>query len=496
MKSHRTKVLCRSLTALAAVGLVSCGGGSNGTSSSTTDGGGGGATDAHSSGPDGSTDSSSGGGGSDAPSNDSSSSSDGAPFINGDVCGAPSGKVAWMQSIPAPSSTLNLQGIAFGPTSDAIVSDQSGTSYEQHRWDEKGAVVSLHQDPIGSYAGPISTSNLFVDAQNNLFYGLLLTGMTEGANSSAELTFTKLAPNGTVVSTDPHTNSMTTASGAPRVLVFDAGGDSGGGLHSAVTMADPQYFSAGVYCYASNGSFEGISAPGVTATMEARDFEWPNADSGMYITRRLTTDLDLGCGNQTVPAAGGMLLAQVDTGGNCVWNKLLALPTAAIEANDFRLGADGSLALAVVYTGTIDFGGGSLTSAGTSSLGVAHYDAKGTLLWSKSFGGNGSSFTLGSLGVNASGILMVEAGYAGAVNLGGGALPTGADTFIAVFDTKGNLQWNEPVTVGTEGDLMAAIGKCGVAVATNSPSVDLGSGPLSTVSSPAPPTIGVAALGL
>jgi hypothetical protein len=424
---------------------------------------------------------------------------DSPKLVNGDVCGAPSGSVAWMDSISATSSTLTLSDVVFGPTSDVVVADQSGASYEQHRWDETGSPVSVHQDALGSYAGPFSASNLFVDASNNLFYGTLMTGLADGTSSGAELTFTRLGPNGTVLSTDPHMASMSTSKGAPTVLVFDAGGDSGGGLHSAFTLGGPQYFTPGVYCYGSDGSFSGISAPAVTATMGARDFEWPNAAVGLYVAKRVTSSLNLGCGSLTVPSAGATVLAQLDTDGNCIWNKLLTLPTETVLANDFRLGADGSLAMAVVYDGTIDFGGGTLTSQGTSSIAVAHFDSKGNVLFSNTFGGAGSSSTMGSLGVNADGALMLSAGYKGSVDLGAGALPKGDDTFVAVFDTTGSLKWAKTVTVGTTGKLVAAIGACGVAVATNSPSVNLGAGPLSKPSMPSssgPPSIGVAALGL
>src|SRR5258708_5976229 len=173
---------------------------------------------------------------------------------------------------------------------------------------------------MGSYTGPLWTSTLFVDAQNSLFYGMLLTGFTQGSNSGAELTFTKVAPNGTALFVDPHTNSLPAANGAPQLLVFGAGGDSGGGLHGAVTMADPQYFSAGVYCYGSNGSFSGISAATFTATLAARDFEWPNPDAGLFVSKRVTSDIDLGCGNLVVPAGGAMVLAKLDSGGGCLWN--------------------------------------------------------------------------------------------------------------------------------------------------------------------------------
>jgi hypothetical protein len=68
------------------------------------------------------------------------------------------------------------------------------------------------------------------------------------------------------------------------------------------------------------------------------------------------------------------------------------------------------------------------------------------------------------------------------------------DTFLALLDAAGNLRWDKPVTVGSSGALIAASAPCGLALATNSTTVDLGAGPLSTATAPSPPTIGVAAI--
>jgi hypothetical protein len=414
-----------------------------------------------------------------------------------DDCSASSGMLAWVASIPATSSTLILSDVVVGPTNDVIVSDQSGTTYEQHRWSESGAVVSVHQDPIGTYVGQLWTSNLTVDANNYLFYGMLRTGLPMGTSSQAQLVFTQLSPAGTANFTDATEGAAPTSDGDPSVLVFDTGFDSGGGLHGAYVMGtSPQNFGPGVYCYGSTGSFSGISATSPTNTLAATDFEWPNASVGLYMSKVVTASANLGCGSFTVPSGGGVVIAQLDGGGSCIWNQLLTIPTAATKGYNFRLGVDGSLALAVVYSGAIDLGGGSLTSTGTSSLAVAHYDGTGKLLFAKSFGASGSSFTVGSLGVNANGTLIVSAGYAGTVDLGGGDLPTTNDTLLASFTSTGTLNWSKTVTVGTKGSLKTAAGKCGFIVATDSTSVDLGSGPLSTETAPNAASIGVAALGL
>jgi len=356
--------------------------------------------------------------------------------------------------------------------------------------------VSVHQDALGGYAGPFHASNLVVNPQNELFYGMLKLGLSQGQNLGAELRFTKLTPGGSEAWSVAYPASQPASSGTPAVDLFDAGFDAGGILHGSFVTGAPAYFPAGVYCYGSSGTDFGASAQGVASLLNAQDFLWPASDGGLYLAKSFASSVNVGCGTLAIPSGGALVMAHLTGPGLCTWSEALSLPAAAVKAYDFRVGGDGSLDLAVVYAGTIDFGGGPLQSAGTSSLAVARFDTAGGLLWAKSFGGPGSSLHLGSLSVNASGMMVLTAGYQGAVDLGGGPLPANADTFLAVLDASGQLRWSKVVTLGATGALVAAAGPCGLVLATSSPSVDLGTGPLSIASPPLPATIGVAALAL
>jgi hypothetical protein len=311
-----------------------------------------------------------------------------------------------------------------------------------------------------------------------------------------DLVFNRLNPNGTVAfsATTPGT-----ASPAPAVTFLKVGGDSSANLHGAFLLAGSQTnqpIGQGVYCYDYAGNPEGASAQNLTSTLASTDFLWPTPDNGLALFQRLTAPVNPGCGTLAVPSTGGWVLGKFTGGGTCTWTELLALPTAAVQQSNFRVGADGSLNAMVVYSGTINFGGGALTSSGTNALAIAKFNSAGTLSWTKNFTGAGSSFTLGSLSVNSAGTMVVTGRYAGSVNLGGGALPASSDTFLAVFNSGGTLQWSKTVTVGDQGGLMAAAGPCGLVLATNSPSVNLGTGALSVAHSGMPASIGVAALGL
>jgi hypothetical protein len=291
------------------------------------------------------------------------------------------------------------------------------------------------------------------------------------------------------------TGTAPATSGAPVVNVFHGGFDGSGSVHAplAIPASAPQYFGSGVYCYSGSGSFEGLSAANAVSPLAADDSIWVTAQNNLWVARTVATTTDFGCGSPlTVPAAGGTALVEFSGGGSCMSNALLNLPIAAVKQRLFRQGADGSLLFAVVYDGSIDFGGGALQSTGTSSLALARFDATGRLLASRTFGGSGSSFQLGSLAGNAAGTIILSSGFSGAVDLGGGPLPATGDTVLAAFDpTLQTTKWTRVVSVGGQGSLLATASPCGLYLATTSATLDLGTGPLSNGSS-----IGIAALGL
>jgi hypothetical protein len=423
--------------------------------------------------------------------------------LHRDVCGVAPGTVAWTASIPTASTSQVPTDVVASSTNDDVVvgAIANGSTFEQYRWSSSGAVVSSHQDGAGAYTGPMFPSNLVLDSQNDVFYGLVRTGQPQGSNSGVSLTFARLAPDGTTLFSNTQVSALPASSGQPSVAVFQAGHDTGGGLHGTLAMVgtSPPAFPAAVYCWGPTGTDVGPSAQSVATTLKASDFLWPSLDGSLYLAQSVVASADLsylGCGSLTASAAGATVVGKFGGGGNCLWLNVLALPSGVVRQRAFRQGADGLLSLAVVYSGTISLGGQQLVSSGTNSLALARFDSTGTLLWAKSFGGAGSSFTLGSLDTNAAGVSILSAGYSGSVDLGGGVLPTGGDTFLSVFDSAGTLRWSKVVTVGSSGQLLAAAGSCGLVLATNSLAVDVGTGPLSTASPPSSATIGVAALGL
>jgi hypothetical protein len=409
------------------------------------------------------------------------------------LCAASPGALVW-GGAPSQQSGATAVDIATGPGNDTYVAGNAGGSVLWlWRWDAAGRMVFADQNTAGSLIGQLFSSGLWVDPNDDAFYGLFFNSAATGPTETY-LYWYLATPNGSQMYLQSFSGYFSPPY-MPAVGTLQVSGDAAGNAYGAFTMTGQQIVPSGDYGYSPTGTALGVNAANVTGILAPQDFLWSDRDGNLVLFKAVTSTTEFGCGLVTVPATGGVVLGKFTGSGSCIFSQLLALPTAAVKATNFRVGADGSLLAAAVYSGTISFGGAPLTSSGTSSLAIAGFDGAGHLIWDRSFGGGGAGFTIGSLGANAAGTVILTGGYAGSVDLGGGALPTSADTFLMAFDPTHQYKWSRTVSVGANHRLLGAASDCGFMIATDSDTVDFGQGPL-FVSVLGSSNVGVAALGL
>jgi len=108
---------------------------------------------------------------------------------------------------------------------------------------------------------------------------------------------------------------------------------------------------------------------------------------------------------------------------------------------------NGNVVVTGSFIGTVDFGGGSLASAGSHDIFVAKYSATGAHQWSKRFGDT-TSDTGSSVAVDGSGNIVVTGYFQNKVDFGGGLLFANggdggyADVFVVKFSATGAHQWS------------------------------------------------------
>lgn len=103
----------------------------------------------------------------------------------------------------------------------------------------------------------------------------------------------------------------------------------------------------------------------------------------------------------------------------------------------------GNIYLGAEIWGSVDFGGGTLTSVENWDMVIASFQADGTHRWSQLLGGPDYQET-SDLAVDPTGNTIIAGEIAGPIDFGGGTLtPAGSwDIALASFDTDGTHQWS------------------------------------------------------
>jgi hypothetical protein len=140
-----------------------------------------------------------------------------------------------------------------------------------------------------------------------------------------------------------------------------------------------------------------------------------------------------------------VFLAKFDAAGNHLWSRRFG--------NGFNLSPDawvagdgsGNVVFTGSFTGTVSLGGDPLTSAGSSDFFVAKFDDAGTHVWSKSFG-DLEVQRPASVATDGSDNIVVAGRWGGDRPL----IETFACNFVKKFDPDGNELWNSGLGCGDD----------------------------------------------
>jgi hypothetical protein len=155
----------------------------------------------------------------------------------------------------------------------------------------------------------------------------------------------------------------------------------------------------------------------------------------------------LNVGGSDLVSAGlsDVLLAKFTGTGGHVWSKRFGGPQTD-KSVGVALDGSGNAIVAGEMAGTVDFGGGPLTSAGASDIFVAKYNAAGVHVFARLYGGANSQRPV-SLVANASGQIALVGNFVGSVDFGTGIMVnTGEqDIFIAKLAADGDGLWSRSI---------------------------------------------------
>ncbi|MBK8257202.1 MAG: hypothetical protein IPK82_31580 [Polyangiaceae bacterium] len=188
---------------------------------------------------------------------------------------------------------------------------------------------------------------------------------------------------------------------------------------------------------------------------------------------RLTIDFG-GGGLTSTGSEQDLFIVKFDGSGNHLWSKRFG--DTAMQpgylGGEIAFDNAGNVIAAGDFRGSMDLGGGPLTTAGQydSDLFLAKFDPNGNHIYSKRFGDAESmgqwGEELNDLTVDVNGNAVISGSYEGTVNFGGGALTTSNGGFLAKFDGQGNHVWSKVFgqfgaqitthTIGPQGEIYLA----------------------------------------
>ena len=153
--------------------------------------------------------------------------------------------------------------------------------------------------------------------------------------------------------------------------------------------------------------------------------------------------VNFGLGAKTSTGGFDMAVAKLDPLGNDLWDKLFGDASAQL-AKAVAVDGSGNVVVAGSVAGSIDFGNGSITSAGGTDAAVAKLDPTGVALWSHLYG-DAQSQSAAGVAVDAAGNIVVTGSFAATISFGGPMLTAQgpSDVFAAKLTKGGVYAWSK-----------------------------------------------------
>jgi hypothetical protein len=192
-----------------------------------------------------------------------------------------------------------------------------------------------------------------------------------------------------------------------------------------------------------------------------------DAANNIYITGYFRNTVDFGGGPLTTAGTNGFL-AKYTAAGAHVWSKRLSSTSGIDVGNAVGVDGSGNVIVAAGIYGTSDFGGGPLTSAGVYDVVLVKYSSTGGHVWSRRFGGSGDDSALSLAVDSVTGETWATGYFAGSVDFGGGTLTSAgsSDIFLVKYSASGahvrswrwgNTSWDKGHGVALDGSGSAVV---------------------------------------
>jgi len=191
-----------------------------------------------------------------------------------------------------------------------------------------------------------------------------------------------------------------------------------------------------------------------------------DGSGNVVVTGYFEGTVNFGGGNLVSAGSFDIFLAEFNSSGVHQWSRRSG-STNADYGYAVTVDGSGNVATTGAFQGTVNFGGANLVGAGFYEIFVAKYNASGVHQWSQRFGSTGNDIGYG-VAVDGSGSVVLTGYFQGTVNFGGGSVASAGlgDVFLARYNSSGTHQWSQRFgsAANDEGWAVAADGSGNVVV--------------------------------
>lgn len=158
-----------------------------------------------------------------------------------------------------------------------------------------------------------------------------------------------------------------------------------------------------------------------------------DASGNVFLTGLFVTSADFGGGAFTSAGGDDAFLAKFDAGGTHLWSRAFG-STGDDQGNAVAADSSGNVFVTGQFEGNADFGGGAVLSAGGFDIFLAKFDGSGGHRFSLGFGDTGDDYG-NAVVVDGDDNTVMSGSFMGTVDFGGGDLTSAGidDIFLAKF---------------------------------------------------------------
>ena len=185
--------------------------------------------------------------------------------------------------------------------------------------------------------------------------------------------------------------------------------------------------------FSSSGTHVRSKSFGGTAADQALDIA-ADPSGNAVVLGFFSTSADFGGGALTTGGGWDTFIAKYSPTGAYVWAKSFSAPGNFDMPRAIGVDGNGNVVITGYFTSTIDLGGGVLSAAvsGVHSTFVGKYSSSGAHVWSERFGGTGGVDTMG-ITTDGTGNVLMTGCFSGTANFGGSTLTCAGSTDMHIL---------------------------------------------------------------